>query len=169
VRYTVLALLSSPRADDNFFSRLIGYDDPNDPSKKLMDTFHLTNACAECIKKDSSLWKFCTHTNRIEPSFKSRESSDKWTIVMKLENKLANLLREEYAVITNSYVPCFNKKQIERFVTKNNWVRPHLQTSENSDRIGAIFCAIDPNNGGKDETAIVIGYLDMHYDLYVVC
>lgn len=161
VENTVLVCISSPFDSDNWFSRIMTYEDEEKPGTKLVNSIHFTNACAACLKKDPSKWKYCDHTNGIEPSFKSKESKEKWAKIMKLDGKLGRHMTEDYAIVLNSFIPCFKERYVKRFVDRKNRIDPLDYITKNDDRVGAAFFCCDPNAGGKDESAVVVGYTDL--------
>lgn len=159
VKYTVLICISSPSDDNNWFSRIMSYKD--EEGKPLVFSHKFTHVCRKCAKKSPAMWKLCTHTKGMDPAFKSKQSKEKWGKISELEGNLDTHLREDWGIITTSHEPCFPRERIEYIFNKANFYNPPKYDAVRSKYIHCLFACIDPNGGGMNNSAIVIGYRDM--------
>lgn len=142
--------------DENWYSRTIQMKE-NGSNTVFSSKF--INVCKDCIKKDPREWNKCTHVKSkiIKPDFKSEEAKNKWDRIYAYNGKLEDTLRENHAIITTNKISAFAGETVEYVFDKKNWMDIEIKSNgiKNADYL--IMC-IDPNRGGNNETAIIIGY-----------
>ena len=167
VKNTVLICITSPEDENNWFSQVISYKDED--GKPLVFSAKFTHICERCAKLDPTKWRLCTHGSGANPTFKNRESNRKWGKVYRLAGNADADLRENFGVITAVGEPCFQREKIERAFDARRYIMEDPAMTAADREIPCIFACIDPNGGGSNNSAIVIGYRNLRTQRVVVC
>lgn len=151
MKNTCLLALSSPEGTDNYYSKLINLmDETTVPPTPFFNTVDCFMICEACRKLEDRLEQIkCNHVKQTA-HWLSKRKGDRMQALYKSDP--ATYQREMQGLITDDYVPCFNKEHIERLFTSPPWtvnVAPEY-----------VFVAVDPNGGGPSQMAIASGYWD---------
>lgn len=149
-----MILISSPEDEDNWFSRLLSLTDEN--GKKILFSFRFTSVCKQCKTKPPREMIKCKKAKSAIPPHKEKKKTLKYGKAYEAEGLQDQNLRENYGEITKSANCSFPTAFIESVFGANGVIS--LDLTDLKFNIKRITCAIDPNGGGKNRTAIWFGY-----------
>lgn len=150
-----LICISSPEGDDNWFSRLI--DAKDEAGNPLVFSSMFSAVCEKCRNKSPTEMVKCKKIRNVMPKHKDKKKMIKYGKALSKEGFDDINLRENYGQITRSSNCAFRIEDLEyafKTTVKYNG------TDIPNGFIKQIICAIDPNGGGKNRTAIWFGYLN---------
>jgi len=161
---TALILISSPVDSDNWYSRWMSFTDNS--GETLFPVYSFQGACAECRRLNGREMLKCTHQRGSVPRHKDQSKVVKYGKAYEQEGIMEQNLQENHGIITRSATCAFRKDEVERVFDPTS----RVTTAHNSIgyMIKEISICIDPNGGGVNETAIIIGYLNQHTKKTVV-
>lgn len=155
VQNTVLICVSSADNEENWYSKIRSLKD--DAGNQLLFSANYKNICETCEKLEPSVAALCPHNKSTEAPHKSKSQGRKYDKVFeKMGESEANLM-ENKGIIGRSGNSVFVKEDVEWVFNPKHAYRESI-TSVNPRSIPALFMAIDPNGGGRDHAAVMIGY-----------
>jgi len=152
-----MILISSPEDSDNWFSRLLSLKNEN--GKNILFSFKFVSVCEECRKKPPQEMKKSKMAKNAIPPHKEKKKTLKYGKAYESEGLQDQNLRENYGEITKSTNCSFPSHLIDNVFGPEGVVK--LVHNDLIYNIKRITCAIDPNGGGKNRTAIWFGYYNL--------
>ena len=147
VRDTVCLGISTPAADDNYYSSL--FQIPHPKGGRLFRVIPVGLACQRC--RDAGVAPSCTHVLHLMPSRKSKAGLDLQKAILPEDRHR----QENQAEVLDNRKRAFDPKDINSLYN-----RPRKIIQGGGNLKGTIFLAIDPSQGGqKSELAMIAGVL----------
>jgi hypothetical protein len=144
VKLTAFFGLSSPEGSQNFFSKLIQLKVDGQPFFKNIDCQLI---CADCRKLERPEEQMmCNHVKQTA-HWLSAPKAERFKQVYLLNP--ARALKELMGIISDDFIPCFPKEQIEKMFSL-----PPIVTKSVPEYV---FVCTDPS-AGRSQLAICIGY-----------
>ncbi len=106
----------------------------------------------------------CSHKKEAIPKHKEKGKTIKYGKLYDMAGRQHQNLQENYGEITRSMNCAFREDLVDMAFRKPI----HLSPEDVQTHIKSIHCCIDPNGGGKNRTAIVLGYLNQRTNQIVV-
>jgi hypothetical protein len=156
VRGTSLLVITSPGDDENWVSQIIKATDENGNPLVFNHTF--TSVCKYCRKLSPTEMIRCTHKKGAIPMHKERSKTIKYGKLYDLAGLRHKNLQENWGEITRSINCAFPEHLIELAFDVDNKV--NVRVDDIGTYIKTIHVCVDPNGGGKNRTAVAIGYLN---------
>lgn len=146
MRNTALFALSSPEGSQNYFSKLLTLKVNGVPFFRICDCFMI---CEDCRKLETDKQLLCNHVKQVA-HWLSEKKGERIKALFKADPAAG--IRELAGIISDDYIPCFLKENIDVMFALPPVV-PRF-TPEH------IFVSVDPSGGGTSELAICSGYFD---------
>ena len=152
---TSVIAITSPEDDTNWFSRIIRFtDESGDP---LVFSHSFIPICKDCRRLSPQEMVMCNHKQGGIPKHKEKGKIYKFRSAYDQEGLIEKDLQENWGEITRSANCAFNEIYVNLMM--KSFIK-RIQQEDIQYNIKRIHVCIDPNGGGKNRTAIVIGYLN---------
>lgn len=147
-------VITSPKGDDNWVSQIMRATDENGNPLVFGHTF--TPVCKYCRKLSPTEMIRCTHKQGAIPVHKERSKTIKYGRLYDIAGLRHKNLQENWGEITRSINCAFPEHLVE--LAFNN--KEDVRLEDIGTNIKHIHVCVDPNGGGKNRTAVAIGYLN---------
>ncbi|MHA1682406.1 MAG: hypothetical protein ACTSUE_15825 [Promethearchaeota archaeon] len=158
VRRTALVAISSPVDADNWFSRLMNMKDAN--GEPLIFSSSVQVVCKACRKLEPKEMIKCRHVKEANPRHKDKTKRSRFDQAYDEEGLTDQNLQENYGESTTPRNCAFQGDWLEYAFDHTKSKRVPVRKEDIQVRIKEIIVCIDPNGGGLNQTAIVIGYFN---------
>jgi len=159
---TALIAISSPKDNDNWFTRLMQIETNGE---RVFMSFSFNAVCRACKKLEPREMVQCTHTKHSVPLHKDQQKMDKILLAYEAEGLEQEYMQENLGIPTRcsdcAYSEVYLSQILEmpRVITDAQHIYKYVRE---------IVMCIDPNGGGMNRCGIVMGYLNEMTDEIVV-